>query len=161
MSGPANILRQIQRLAEQHGVEVKIKPNGHVQVRGSIVVNWYPLSKNNRRTMYVAGTTKGVEYATPMQVIEAAIGKALPKIPTVARKKDYSRVKRWLWHRHPFCHWCGGALTIEQGTVDHVIPLSKGGLNARNNYVLACQPCNNGRGDTIPKLTRIATTVME
>jgi 5-methylcytosine-specific restriction endonuclease McrA len=150
MSG--TVFSQIKAIAKKHGVECEIKPNNHVQVRGSILVNWYPLSR--KQTMYVAGTTQGVERATPTQVIEAAIGKRLPQIRTVKRKKDYSRVKRWLWDRRPFCHWCGAGLTVEQGTVDHVIPLSKGGLNSRNNYVLACQPCNNKRAADIPKLVR-------
>ena len=76
---------QLERLAKQHGVTVTVRANGHVQARGSILVNWYPNSR--KAVMYVAGTVKGVKYATPMQVIDAAIGKHLPKIPTVERRK--------------------------------------------------------------------------
>ncbi|WP_412758748.1 HNH endonuclease [Metabacillus fastidiosus] len=32
--------------------------------------------------------------------------------------------------------------------VDHVIPVSKGGTDNRNNLVTACQDCNSGKNDT-------------
>lgn len=35
-------------------------------------------------------------------------------------------------------------------TRDHVIPLSKGGTNARENKVIACLRCNNLKGDMMP-----------
>jgi 5-methylcytosine-specific restriction endonuclease McrA len=33
-------------------------------------------------------------------------------------------------------------------TIEHVIPISKGGTNAQNNLMLSCKSCNNERGDT-------------
>ncbi len=38
------------------------------------------------------------------------------------------------------CHYCGEALTRKTATVDHVVPLSRGGANAPVNFVLA-MPC--------------------
>lgn len=32
-------------------------------------------------------------------------------------------------------------------TIEHVIPKSKGGKNKRGNYVPACLPCNQRRGN--------------
>jgi 5-methylcytosine-specific restriction endonuclease McrA len=34
-------------------------------------------------------------------------------------------------------------------TLDHVIPLSKGGPNKRENIVLACGKCNRDKGDKL------------
>lgn len=141
---------QLERLAKQHGVTVTVRANGHVQARGSILVNWYPNSR--KAVMYVAGTVKGVEHATPMQVIDAAIGKHLPKIPTVERRKSYTHAKLELWRRDPHCYWCRVELSQDAATVDHRIPLSRGGLNCGNNYVLSCHPCNNARGNSIPRM---------
>lgn len=40
----------------------------------------------------------------------------------------------------------GRVLSAAIATVDHVIPLSKGGTSARENLVAACWQCNNDRG---------------
>ncbi|MFE6075737.1 HNH endonuclease [Paenibacillus sp. NPDC057886] len=41
------------------------------------------------------------------------------------------------------CHYCGAY----GDTVDHVIPMSKGGRNALSNLVCACEKCNRERGN--------------
>jgi len=43
-------------------------------------------------------------------------------------------------------------LTKETATLDHVIPISRGGLNNANNYVIACEPCNSERGNNMPEV---------
>jgi 5-methylcytosine-specific restriction endonuclease McrA len=46
------------------------------------------------------------------------------------------------------CVWCGS--TVEQGvqlTLDHVVPVSKGGDNDEKNLVTACKRCNDSRGN--------------
>jgi hypothetical protein len=41
------------------------------------------------------------------------------------------------------CHYCGKAITEkDELTVDHVIPLSKGGNSKNDNLVIACKACN-------------------
>lgn len=47
------------------------------------------------------------------------------------------------------CSYCG-ATVEEDGVVlslDHVIPVSKGGTNRSSNLVTACRKCNSVRGD--------------
>jgi hypothetical protein len=51
------------------------------------------------------------------------------------------------------CFWCGYSLTPETLTIDHYIPLSKGGSNKIKNLRLACNGCNNKRGDAMPEET--------
>lgn len=46
------------------------------------------------------------------------------------------------------CHWCG---KTRKPTMDHVIPLSKGGLHAAENIVVSCLACNRR------KFTKIVT----
>lgn len=41
------------------------------------------------------------------------------------------------------CHWCGRAGT----TVDHLVPISRGGTNDDDNLVSACAKCNEARGN--------------
>lgn len=43
---------------------------------------------------------------------------------------------------------CCGARDLPL-TIDHVIPLSKGGRHAASNVQPLCRPCNAAKGDTI------------
>lgn len=58
------------------------------------------------------------------------------------------------FHRqhHPYnCFYCGVSMISEPGhphqiTIDHVVPLSKGGVDALVNMVSACRECNRNKG---------------
>lgn len=41
------------------------------------------------------------------------------------------------------CSYCGGEAT----TVDHIVPLSRGGDSGASNLTAACRPCNSAKGD--------------
>jgi 5-methylcytosine-specific restriction endonuclease McrA len=45
------------------------------------------------------------------------------------------------------CQYCGKALTSTSGTVDHVVPVSRGGGHVWKNVVAACAKCNNRKAD--------------
>lgn len=58
----------------------------------------------------------------------------------------YQRVRREVLERDYFtCHYC----SQEANTVDHLIPLSKGGTDEASNLVAACNKCNSGKRDRI------------
>lgn len=44
------------------------------------------------------------------------------------------------------CRWCRCILTLRTATIDHVTPISHGGLTTKANCVIACEGCNNKRG---------------
>ena len=48
------------------------------------------------------------------------------------------------------CVYCGARLEFDVATIDHVLPLAKGGLHAPGNLVVACAPCNRMKGDMLP-----------
>jgi 5-methylcytosine-specific restriction endonuclease McrA len=48
------------------------------------------------------------------------------------------------------CVYCATPLTPEQATLDHVFPVSKGGLHSPGNLVVACHDCNQLKGDLLP-----------
>jgi 5-methylcytosine-specific restriction endonuclease McrA len=58
------------------------------------------------------------------------------------------------------CAYCDvGLPRIKTGgkvkaSIDHFIPLAKGGQNSRSNRVLSCYPCNLAKGDTDPRETK-------
>ncbi len=146
-----NETEQIRALAAEHGLEVREPTAGHVQLLGrGMLVNWYPTSK--RRTAYCAGAHAGRPYCTAQDVLALALGVAPEASPKRARRNS-SRMKkkrRKLHAADPRCHWCRAPLDLEESTVDHLIPLSRGGANRDDNLVLACKPCNHSRGDALP-----------
>jgi 5-methylcytosine-specific restriction endonuclease McrA len=52
--------------------------------------------------------------------------------------------------QHGCCHWCGEfvGLTFE---IDHVIPLSRGGVDDPSNIVVCCKTCNRSKGYKLPE----------
>lgn len=45
------------------------------------------------------------------------------------------------------CHYCGDQ--HEKMCADHVVPLSRGGTNDRDNLVCCCIPCNSSKADRL------------
>lgn len=48
-----------------------------------------------------------------------------------------------------YCFYCGKKLTRHNATIDHIIPLSRGGTNDKRNLVLCCQKCNWDKGSKL------------
>ncbi len=71
-----------------------------------------------------------------------------------------ARAKRWiirqLLTKHGgCCAACGEPVALSDGdrraTIDHVVPLSKGGSDDLSNLQLLCQECNEEKGDEAPE----------
>lgn len=66
---------------------------------------------------------------------------------TLRREKARARELRqtpW-WRRRVasgLCHYCRRAVGAKELTLDHVIPLVRGGRSIRANMVAACKDCN-------------------
>jgi 5-methylcytosine-specific restriction endonuclease McrA len=41
------------------------------------------------------------------------------------------------------CHYCGKRFKPVELTMDHIVPLSKGGKSTKGNVVPCCKECNN------------------
>lgn len=41
------------------------------------------------------------------------------------------------------CHYCGQSFPAEELTMDHVLPVVRGGKSTRSNCVACCKECNN------------------
>lgn len=48
------------------------------------------------------------------------------------------------------CHYCGGKFRPSELTMDHVIPLARGGTSAKGNLVPACRDCNRDKKLSTP-----------
>ena len=41
------------------------------------------------------------------------------------------------------CHYCGKKFKPEELTMDHIVPIVRGGKSTKSNVVPACKECNN------------------
>lgn len=66
----------------------------------------------------------------------------------VAREREKARALRksaW-WQRRVsrgICAYCGGKFAPRDLTMDHVVPVARGGRSVRGNVVASCKDCNN------------------
>jgi len=73
----------------------------------------------------------------------------------IQREKEKERKLRnsaW-WMRKTasgVCYYCGRNVGRKHLTMDHVIPLSRGGKSTRGNLVPACKQCNNMKKYLLP-----------
>ena len=65
----------------------------------------------------------------------------------VRREREKARQLRasaW-WRRRlqrGLCAYCGGTFAERELTMDHVVPVARGGRSVRGNVVASCKPCN-------------------
>ncbi|MBW2027953.1 MAG: HNH endonuclease [Deltaproteobacteria bacterium] len=73
----------------------------------------------------------------------------------IRREKEKARRLRqssW-WMRKiqkGLCHYCNRFVGRENLTMDHVLPLSRGGKSKKGNIVPACKACNNKKKYFLP-----------
>ncbi len=48
------------------------------------------------------------------------------------------------------CHYCGRQSGSRGLTMDHIVPLIRGGRSSRGNVVPACKECNNQKKSLLP-----------
>lgn len=75
-------------------------------------------------------------------------------------KRQRDKLRRIAMHRRSVCSYCGSA---PADTLDHVVPLIRGGTNYEGNLAPACRRCNSSKsgktvmewrtGRTLPRMT--------
>ena len=119
--------------------------------------NYEPMSVINVRKAIILlylGKAEMIAEKEGMQV--RSVSTSYP-FPSIVRLSVYVRVpyKKIILSRKNIlrrdahrCQYCGrGDVTL---TVDHVLPLSRGGDETWENLVTACVSCNNRKGDRTP-----------
>lgn len=43
------------------------------------------------------------------------------------------------------CHYCGGKFDRDLLTMDHIVPLSRGGKSTKGNIAVCCKKCNSDK----------------
>ena len=107
-----------------------------------MIVNYYL----SRGTIFVNGTSRATERGDASAAISVAL-KGPARVRLEDRRRNYRAARRWLYSQSKDCRWCGCPLAYSASTIDHVVPLSRGGTNRWENLVLACQACNAKRAN--------------
>ena len=66
----------------------------------------------------------------------------------IKREKQKARLlRKTAWWKQKLaigdCYYCGKSFSREDLTMDHKMPLSRGGTNSKGNVVVCCKPCNS------------------
>ena len=73
----------------------------------------------------------------------------------VRREKEKARkLRKTQWWQSRIaggkCHYCGRRVPPRELTMDHVVPLIRGGCSTRGNVVPACKTCNTRKKYHVP-----------
>lgn len=62
------------------------------------------------------------------------------------------RKTRWWWQKlaRGLCYYCGGKFSPSELTMDHIVPLARGGKTTKGNVVTACKECNHKKKYLLP-----------
>jgi len=68
----------------------------------------------------------------------------------IAREKKKAReLRKSQWWQQQLqkgvCHYCGKSFAVEDLTMDHVLPIVRGGKSSKGNIVACCKQCNNDK----------------
>ena len=62
------------------------------------------------------------------------------------------RQSQW-WKRRcakGVCHYCGQRVAARELTMDHIVPVARGGKSTKGNVVPACKSCNTQKKRLLP-----------
>ena len=141
--------------------------DGHWQIRGGkFLVNFYPDARKGP-SFFVNGMHSGRRYYYDVRqafrdaIIATEQPPPLKSHMLKAKRWGFSKrdrkkrnwLRRSLYAKSKKCYWCRKDLLLHEATLDHMIPISKGGSNGPDNQVLACEGCNHGRKNDLPTKT--------
>jgi 5-methylcytosine-specific restriction enzyme A len=68
-----------------------------------------------------------------------------------AKARELRRSSWWLNRIHPgICFYCNRDVGRANLTMDHIVPLSRGGKSKKGNIVPACKDCNSKKKYLLP-----------
>ena len=67
------------------------------------------------------------------------------------KAKELRKTQWWLKHINKgICHYCRQQVGRENLTMDHIVPVSRGGKSTKRNIVPACKGCNSKKQSLLP-----------
>jgi 5-methylcytosine-specific restriction protein A len=90
-----------------------------------------------------------------LEILDMPFERDIVNEKEIGREKDKARSLRsthWWSNKiqKGVCHYCHRQVGREQLTMDHMVPLSRGGKSKKGNIVPACKECNNKKKYLLP-----------
>lgn len=82
------------------------------------------------------------------RVIKTKEARTLQKVASHHKIKE-SEIRELIAQSEGKCFYCARLLSGSY-TLDHFIPISKGGARDKQNVRISCQPCNSRKGNRLP-----------
>lgn len=71
----------------------------------------------------------------------------------IKRKKYSPTVRKDIYSKADgYCQLCGERILFNQMTLDHIVPLSMGGVDSAKNLQCTCEACNRFKDNILPEL---------
>ena len=68
-----------------------------------------------------------------------------------ARARELRKTRWWQQKTASgLCHYCGTKVSYQELTMDHLVPLARGGRSTKDNLVPSCKACNNLKKTMLP-----------
>lgn len=71
-----------------------------------------------------------------------------------AERKKARELRKTRWWQQKIadgiCHYCQQKFPVNELTMDHIIPLSRGGRSTKGNLVPCCKECNTAKKNDLP-----------
>ncbi len=68
-----------------------------------------------------------------------------------AKAREMRKSRWWQQKTAPgLCHYCGQKVNFHDLTMDHLVPLARGGRSTKENLVPSCKNCNNLKKTMLP-----------
>lgn len=68
-----------------------------------------------------------------------------------ANARDLRKSRWWQQKTAPgLCYYCGKKFKFKQLTMDHLVPLARGGRSTKDNLVPSCKKCNTKKQSMMP-----------
>jgi 5-methylcytosine-specific restriction endonuclease McrA len=100
-------------------------------------------------TQRATGCQSRIEVHPIIAVRGAIPSRAWRQVPALSNPKLFHR------DRH-LCAYCGARLDFEELTREHIVPVSRGGLDSWMNCITACKACNGHKGNRLPEEARMS-----
>jgi 5-methylcytosine-specific restriction endonuclease McrA len=73
-------------------------------------------------------------------------------VKRMRRPRKLSRLeqRKYIYSKNKRCGICGHDVRFDDSTIDHIIPLSRGGSDSFKNMQLAHTACNSAKGNHLP-----------